>query len=424
MIRVQTVAPNSIGADIGLVPGTELLTVNGRQLTDFLDWEFLTAEDQFEFEARLPNGETMVFDIERPEGHLMGLELEPPRIRRCGNRCDFCFVDGLPEGLRETLYIRDDDYRLSFMHGNFATLTNLKDSDVRRILEYRLSPLYVSVHATDPVIRRRLLRNPRAPAVLEQLGMFSCHGIQFHTQIVLQPGLNDGEVLTQSLLDLYALGDAILSVSVVPVGLTEFSKHGLVRESRAEECRDAVEAVEQSQRRALVDRGVRWAFGSDELYILAGRPLPPQETYGSFDQVENGVGSVRYLEMSLANARSDLASLRNKRLAIVTGTAMGRIMPAVIPTLEELTGGSFELIVLENDLFGPRVTTAGLLPGASFTRALENRVDIDIALLPAESLNDDNRFIDDAALDTVVATVAPEVRCSYNFADVLRGGHS
>ena len=153
----------------------------------------------------------------------MGIELEPPRIRRCGNRCDFCFVDGLPEGLRDTLYIRDDDYRLSFRHGNFATLTNLTESDVKRILEYRLSPLYVSVHATDPVVRRRLLRNPLAPDIIEQLGMFGRGRIQFHTQIVLQPGLNDGKVLARSLADLFSLGDPVLSVSVVPVGLTEFS---------------------------------------------------------------------------------------------------------------------------------------------------------------------------------------------------------
>ena len=146
MVRVESVAPNSIAAELGLTPGTELLSVNGREVHDFLDWEFLSADEQFRLLANLPNGEVVEFDIERPEGLPMGVALEPPRIRRCGNRCDFCFVDGLPSGLRETLYIRDDDYRLSFRHGNFATLTNLKQSDVDRILEYRLSPLYVSVH--------------------------------------------------------------------------------------------------------------------------------------------------------------------------------------------------------------------------------------------------------------------------------------
>src|SRR6059058_3491355 len=158
MIRVQSVAPDSLGAELGLTPGTELLAVNGRALEDFLDWEFLTADDHFVLGARMATGQEVEFDIERPEGLAMGVTLEPPRIRRCGNHCDFCFVDGNPEGLRSPLYIRDDDYRLSFRYGNFATLTNLKPWDAARIVEYRLSPLYVSVHATDPTVRRWLLR--------------------------------------------------------------------------------------------------------------------------------------------------------------------------------------------------------------------------------------------------------------------------
>ena len=419
MIRVISVAPNSIGDDLGLTPGTELLAVNGRELSDFLDWEFLTADDQFEVEARLPNGEAVVFDIERPEGYPMGLEIEPPRIRRCGNRCDFCFVDGLPTGLRQSLYVRDDDYRLSFRHGNFATLTNLKDSDVRRILEYRLSPLYVSVHATDPVTRRRLLRNPRAPAIVEQLQMFAEGGLQFHTQIVLQPGLNDGHVLEQSLNDLYAMGDPILSVSVVPVGLTEFSKHTLVRESSREESRRAVETVSSFQVRSLHERGERWVFGSDELYLRAQLPLPEYDTYGNFDQAENGVGSVRFLQGIIDDAAPKLPNLEGQHIAVVTGAAMGQLMPLITSLLEEHTRASFDVIVVEYDLFGPRVTTAGLLPGASMLRALERCHDIDIILLPAESVNDNHRFIDDMPLETLVAALSADVRCSYDFVDVL-----
>jgi putative radical SAM enzyme (TIGR03279 family) len=419
MVRITAVAPDSIGAELGLEPGTELLSVNGRELLDFLDWEFLSAEDRFEVGAVLPSGEQVVFDIERPEGHPMGIELEPPRIRRCGNRCDFCFVDGLPDGLRETLYVRDDDYRLSFRHGNFATLTNLKEPDVKRIIEYRLSPLYVSVHTTDPVIRRRLLRNPLAPDIIEQLTGFADGGISFHTQIVLQPGLNDGVVLEQSLQDLYMLGDAVLSVSVVPVGLTEFSKHGLVREPTAAECRTAVETVERYAKRALEERTHRWVHGSDELYVVAELPLPPAAAYGDFDQVENGVGSVRFLEKRISDAVGDLPTLRNKKLGVVTGTGMGRLMPMVLPLLEEHTGGSCELIVLDNELFGPRVTTAGLLPGSAFCAALRERNDLDVVLLPAEAVNDDDRFIDDMPLATVIDAVPAQVHCSYDFVDVL-----
>jgi Fe-S oxidoreductase, related to NifB/MoaA family len=245
MIKVTAVRPESIAAELGLVPGSELVSIDGRELEDFLDWEFLSAEERFLLHVRQPDGTEVEFDIERPLDEGMGLSLEPVRIRRCANRCDFCFVDGLPEGLREVLYIRDDDYRLSFRYGNFATLTNLKPRDVERIIEYRLSPLYVSVHATDPVMRRFLLRNPTAPEIIPQLRYFADHGIVFHTQIVMSPGVNDGPVLQQTLHDLYEFGDAVMGCSVVPVGLTEFSKHHLVREPTAEECRAAIRQIDR-----------------------------------------------------------------------------------------------------------------------------------------------------------------------------------
>src|SRR5918995_6273142 len=178
MIRVTAVHPNTIAAELGLQPGTELLSVDGRELEDFLDWEVLSADEEFLLHVRQPGGEEIEFDIERPLDEPLGVSLEPARIRRCANRCDFCFVDGLPDGLRDVLYIRDDDYRLSFRYGNFATLTNLKPHDVERIVEYRLSPLYVSVHATDPTVRRYLLRNPNAPEIIPQRRQFALHGIE------------------------------------------------------------------------------------------------------------------------------------------------------------------------------------------------------------------------------------------------------
>src|SRR5688572_16371385 len=225
MVRVARVVASSIAEEIGIPPGTELVSVNGRALADFLDWEFLTADDELVIEARLPDGEEIVYEIERPEGEALGLELEPPTVRRCANRCEFCFIEGLPKGLRKNLYIRDDDYRLSFAYGNFASLSNMKERDEQRIIEYRLSPLYVSVHATPWEARRVLLNNPRVPYIIDQLTRLAAHGIQFHCQLFVVPGLNDGAVIEQSLSDHWTFCYAVLSVSLVPVSLTQFSHH-------------------------------------------------------------------------------------------------------------------------------------------------------------------------------------------------------
>jgi putative radical SAM enzyme (TIGR03279 family) len=420
MIRVTAVHPNSIASELELQPGTELVSVNGRELEDFLDWEFLTAEEEFVLHVRQPGGEEIEFEIERPLGEPMGVSLEPARIRRCANRCDFCFVDGLPDGLRDVLYIRDDDYRLSFRYGNFATLTNLKPHDVQRIIEYRLSPLYVSVHATDPTVRRYLLRNPTAPEIIPQLQEFARHGIEFHTQIVMSPGVNDGAVLRQTLSDLYEFGPAIIGCSVVPVGLTEYSKHHLVREPTADECRAAIALIDERAAIARSQRGIHWAFGADELYVRAGVELPGAEIYDGFDQVENGVGSVRWLQQRIETVSDSAGGWAGRKIGVVTGTAMARLMPMVLEPLARATGADFELIPVVNTLFGPMVTTAGLLPGMAMQQALKERRDLDLVLLPGESVNDDGLFIDSMSLDLLAHSVPVEIRLSHDFTDVLQ----
>jgi putative radical SAM enzyme (TIGR03279 family) len=422
MIRVTAVQPDSIANQLGLCEGTELLAVNGRELEDFLDWEFLTAEEHFLLHVKQPDGEEIEFDIERPLAEPIGVSLEAARIRRCANRCDFCFVDGLPDGLRDVLYIRDDDYRLSFRYGNFATLTNLKPKDAERIIEYRLSPLYVSVHATDPTIRRYLLRNPTAPDIIPQLRGFAEHGIEFHTQVVMSPGVNDGEVLRQTLRELYEFGPAIIGCSVVPVGLTEFSKHHLVREPTTEECRAAVALVEERAAIALAERGAHWALGADELYLRADLDLPPAAIYDGFDQVENGVGAVRWLQQRIESRAAAIAGWDGRRIGVVTGSAMSRLMPMVLEPLARVTGARFELLPVVNTLFGASVTTAGLLPGTAVQEALRGRRDLDLALLPGESVNDDGLFIDGMSAELLAAASPVEIRFSKDFADALEMG--
>jgi NifB/MoaA-like Fe-S oxidoreductase len=271
-------------------------------------------------------------------------------------------------------------------------------------------------------VRRYLLRNPAAPHIIPQLRGFAEHGIEFHTQVVMSPGVNDGEVLRQTLRELYEVGPAILGCSVVPVGLTEFSKHHLVREPNTEECRAAIALVEERAAIALAERGTHWAFGADELYLRADAPLPPAEIYDGFDQVENGVGAVRWLQQRIASRAKTIGGWEGRRVGVVTGTAMSRLMPMVLEPLARVTGARFELLPVVNTLFGASVTTAGLLPGTAVQDALRGRADLDLVLLPGECVNDDGLFMDGMSADLLAAASPVEIRFSKDFADALEPG--
>ena len=419
MVKVSRVEQNSIADELGILPGTELLTVNGRPLADFLDWEFLTADEELVIEARQPDGEEIIFELERLDGEPLGISLQPPTVRRCANRCEFCFIEGLPAGLRKPLYIRDDDYRLSFAYGNFATLSNVKERDIERILEYRLSPLYVSVHATNHDARKVLLNNQRVPDIKAQLDRLAAGGIQFHAQMVVVPGLNDGEVLEESLTDLWNMGPAVLSAAVVPVGLTQFSHLYSGKTMDRDTARVILQQVERWGDRARRERGETWVFGSDELYMLAERELPGAEHYGEFEQIENGVGSVTSLRMRVAAGLERVSRRDGQRIGVVTGFAMASIMKPLLENLSDASGAHFELIVAENSLFGPTITTAGLLVGKDIMSALSDRHDLDIALIPAETINEDSVFLDDFTLQAVRDALPMPIFPSYDFIDVL-----
>jgi putative radical SAM enzyme (TIGR03279 family) len=419
MVKVSRVEQNSIAEQLSIEPGTELLTVNGRPLADFLDWEFLAADEELVIEARQPDGEEIIYELERLDGEPLGISLEPPSVRRCANRCEFCFIEGLPPGLRKPLYIRDDDYRLSFAYGNFATLSNVKERDIDRILEYRLSPLYVSVHATNHEARKILLNNTRVPDIKSQLSRLAAGGIQFHCQMVIVPALNDEGVLEESLGDLWSMGDAVLSAAVVPVGLTQFSHLYTGKTMDRDTARAILEQVEAWGRRASDERGETWVFGSDELYMLAERELPGPSHYGDFAQIENGVGSVTSLRMRVAAGLGRLPRRDGQRIGIVTGLAMAPLMQPLLDNLSDASGAEFELIVAESSLFGPTITTAGLLVGKDILGALQQRHDLDLALIPAETINEDSVFLDDYTLESVRDALPMTIFPSYDFIDVL-----
>lgn len=420
MVRVSRVQSGSIAEELGVVPGTEIVSVNGQEVADFLDWEFLAAEPDLTVEARLPGGEEVIYEIERDDTDSLGLELEPPTIRRCANRCEFCFIEGLPRGLRKSLYVRDDDYRLSFAYGNFATLSNLKDRDIERILRYRLSPLYVSVHATPWEARKKLLNNPRVPNILDQLTRLAAGGIQFHCQMVIVPGLNDRDILEASLSDLWAFGDSVISVALVPVGLTQFSHIYTGTPMSADHAARILETAERWGERARRERGETWVYGSDELYLLAGQLLPEASFYGDFAQIENGVGAVTALRARVSEGIArGLPRLDGMHIGVVTGTSMAPLMPALLDSLTDACGARFVMIPAQNSLFGPTVTTAGLLVAADMRRVLADVRGVDAVLIPAETLNDNGVFLDDVPIDVIRSEFTTPIHPSYDFVDVL-----
>jgi putative radical SAM enzyme (TIGR03279 family) len=406
MVTVAEVRPGSIAEELGIPPGARVRRINGRELWDTLDLRFYEVDPRVELWVEMPDGESVVFEIEKPAGEPLGLVPEPDPIRRCTNACPFCFVKGSPKGLRPGVYVKDDDYRLSFLYGHYVTLTNLREDEFDRIVEQRLSPLYVSVHATDPEVRLRMLRNPRARRILEDLRRLLDGGVRVHTQVVLCRGLNDGPVLDRTMEDLWGLGPGVLSLSVVPVGLTRYNRDAVERLG-PEDARVALAQVDAMRARARRERGIGWCYASDELFLLAGRPVPSRAYYDQQALVENGVGAIAEFRDRARRDERRLPRLPGRRIAVVTGTLMAPVLGPWVARWSARTGAAIEVLAIENSLFGPSVTCAGLLPGGDVRRAVLAAARFDAVLVPARALNEDGRFIDDLALDALRAEVAP-----------------
>lgn len=423
VIRVASVRRDSIGDELGILPGTRLLQINGHDLRDTLDLAFYESDESVQLLAETADGERVLYEIEKEVDRSIGLVPEPDKVRRCTNACPFCFVKGNPkiEKLRAGLYIKDDDYRLSFMFGHYVTLTNLRDDDWARIFEQRLSPLYVSVHATDPAVRLAMLRNPRSAEINDHLDRLAEGGIRIHAQVVLCPELNDGEVLERTIRDLYARGNSVLSLSIVPVGLTDYNQDRGVRPLTRAECVRSLDAVERARRRARRERDTAWAYAADELFLQAGLELPGAEYFDDLELVANGVGAVSDIR---DRARADLGvlpRLPGTRIVMVTGTSMAPHLAEIGREVARATGAEVETVRAENRLFGPLVTTAGLLGGEDHLRALRPYADFDIAMVSRTAINDEDLFLDDMSLAELRAALPGlEIWPSEHVTDVLR----
>lgn len=397
MVRIEQVLPGSIADQLKLKIGSRIVRINGELVRDIIDYRFMESEGLLELEVAPPCGPSVLYDIEKDDGEALGVVPAADTVRQCANKCVFCFIDGNPTDARTSLHLKDDDFRLSFTYGSYVTLTNLGPKGFQRLIDQRLSPLYVSVHATEPAVRERLLGVPLGGQIVEQLRELTEAGLDVHTQVVLCPEWNDGAHLERTIDDLWALGAGVLSLSVVPVGLTKYNINRPVRLLRPEEASDALRQIEAARVRALRERGIGWAYAADEMFLIANAELPPGAYYDDWPLTENGVGAVRRLFDDFETGLALVPCLKGKRIAIVTGTRMGEVMRPLIAPLRKRTEAAVTLLPVVNRMYGETVTTAGLLPGRDMLDALRAG-SFDVALLPAESLNDDAMFVDDYSL--------------------------
>jgi putative radical SAM enzyme (TIGR03279 family) len=410
VVRIAAIESGSIAEELELEIGTRIVRINGQRVRDGIDLTFLLADPEIELETLSPGGETVVYEVARDPGEPLGIVPAPDAVRECANKCVFCFIDGNPPGVRDSLWLKDDDFRLSFTYGSYVTLTNLGPKGLQRLVDQQLSPLYVSVHATEPEVRERLVAPHvagTAGRILEHLRFLLAGGLEAHTQVVLCPEWNDGPHLDRTLDDLWALGPGILSVSVVPVGLTRYNLNKPVRLLVPDEARQAIAQVERARERARRERGIGWAVAADELFLSAGADVPDAAYYDDFDLSENGVGAVRRFVDDFAEGLDDLPRLAGRRIRIATARSMAPFMRERAGRLARATGASVDVVEVENRFFGDTVTVAGLLAGADIAAALGPGSENDIVLLPAEALNGDRLFIDSVPYDRVVERLAP-----------------
>lgn len=388
-VLIEEVLPGSIADEVGIETGDLLLLINGQKPRDLIDYRFICSDDELELEIQKKDGEVWVCEIEKDFDEDLGirfLEDTFDGIRSCANRCIFCFIDQMPPGMRNSLYVKDDDYRLSFLHGNFVTLTNLTRLDLDRILRMRLSPLYISVHTTNPILREEMLGNRKAGEIYKQLTELAEAGIQMQTQIVLCPGVNDGPELDKTIQDLALLWPSVKSIAIVPVGLTGYRENlKPLRKFTGVEAEGLVNTIHDYQKRFIEKFGSPLVYLADEFYVLAGAEFPDSKYYGDFPQLENGVGLARLFYDSFNREQNELPAKlpTEKNIAIITGISGEAVLNPVVSRLNQIKDLYVELIAVKNTYFGGHVTVTGLLTGKDIIETLKNNKEFDEILLPS-----------------------------------------
>jgi len=411
---VRGIEAGSIAEEAGIQPGDKILSINGVEPRDVLDYQMLMEEEDVEVVIER-DGETGLIEIEKWPGEALGVEFSDVTfdgIKQCTNRCVFCFIHQNPKGMRKTIWVKDDDYRLAFLEGHFITLTNLSEAEWRRIVDEKMSPMRVSVHATDPEVRRKMLVHRDAGKVMDQIRELIANGVTVHTQVVLCPGWNDGEVLDRTIRDLAALYPGVGSLAVVPVGLTKFRRNlpDLVEVSD-EKAREVIKQAGAHQRVLRNTIGTRFVFLGDEFYLKAGIALPKYTEYEDYPALEDGVGTCRLWDHRWRQARKNLPESipAPRRTTVVTGTLAGPILQKSVDRLNEIANVHATLVPVPNAFYGGGINVAGLVTGSDVIKALCDMDVGDEVILPEIMVRQD-RFLDDVTMEQVEAAVGAPLR--------------
>jgi len=403
--RIVSVFPGSIAAHHHISAGETLISISGTPVLDLVDYQFLTARPYVELLLENEAGEQRIVRINKRKNAPLGITLESSLMscpKTCANHCMFCFIEQMPPGMRPSLYVRDDDWRLSLMAGNFVTLTNLPKQEMDRMIERKASPLYISVHTTNGELRKKMLSHVHADRLMEHLTRFADNGISFHCQVVLCPGINDGIELDRTLADLASLAPHALTVALVPVGLTRYREHLYpLRPYTREEAAQVVAQAEAFQQKMLEQHGTRFVFPSDEFYQIAGLPIPDAESYEDFPQFENGVGLLARLRDEFETAARldpDESSVIPRRVIMATGTSVAPFMREMLAR-HPIAGVQIDVHPIINRFFGETVTVSGLITGQDLVDQLKGENADEILITESMLRKGENVFLDDMTLN-------------------------
>ena len=415
-LKIEGVAPGSIFEELEIEKGDTLLTINGMPVADIMDYRYLQADEQLMIEIEKPGGEIWELDVEKDFEEDLGLVFDENMLetRTCKNNCVFCFIDQMPPGMRETLYVKDDDERLSFLLGNYVTLTNLTEAEMERIVRYRIMPINISVHTTNPELRCAMLHNRFAGSIVESLRYFADNGIGMNGQIVLCPGYNDGDELSRTLNDLMGFYPQMASVSVVPVGLSKY-REGLAKLDKfdAEGARETLSIISDIQDQMRSQYGTNFVYASDEFFLLAGEALPDSSYYDGFPQIENGVGMMTDFKESLDAALSEARGVRGndvpRRVGIITGRLAADFMRDCAQKASAVCGVELSVYPVTNDFFGEDITVSGLITGVDIIRQVPPGADR--YLIPENMVRSHTHdLLDDVTTEDIEKALQAEVR--------------